>query len=163
MYKQENKTGTREFLKVIGMTFLALLASEFLGGLIGSVTKGKLNAALSGHIILAVMCVILVILTYNHYASIYTYKITKKHIVIEKKTGRKITEYDIPLDEIKKAYIRKSMPREKGKKKGKKLRLCSSIFNNKNTSIIICGEENITVIFEPDDKFVKKIKEYMND
>lgn len=163
MYKQEKKTGTREFFKVIGMTFLAFVASDFFGGVISTLTKGKISATLSGNIILAVLCVILVILTYNHYASVYTYKITKKHIVIEKKTGRKITEYDIPLEEIKKAYIKKSMPKGKGKKKSKKLRLCSSIFNNKNTSIIICGEENTIVIFEPDDKFVEKLKEYMND
>ncbi len=163
MYKQENKTGTRAFFKVIGVTFLAILVSEFLGGLIGALSKDKINATLTGNIILAVLCVILVILIYNHYASVYTYKITKKHIVIEKRAGRKITEFDIPLEEIKKAYIKKSMPKEKGKKKGKTLRLCSSIFNNKNTSTIICGEENNIIIFEPDDKFIEKIKEYMND
>ena len=105
------------------------------------------------------LCVLLVIIVYNHYASVFYYKITSKHIVIEKKSGRKVTEYDIPIEEINKIYIRKSIP----KLKGKKLRLCSSVFGYKKTTVMLCGEENTIVVFEPDDKFVKKIKEYMND
>ena len=161
MYKQENKAGVREFLKVLAMAFAAVVVSEFLGGLVKYISGGIINAALTGHIILAAMCVGMVILVYNHYASVYNYKITKKHIVIEKKTGRKVWEYDIPIDEIKKAYIRKG--RMKIKAKGKKRRLCSSMFGYKRTSVIICGEEESVVIFEPDDIFVEKMKEYIND
>ena len=157
MYKQENKAGVREFLKVLAMALAAVVVSEFLGGLAGYITGGIMNASLTGHIILAAMCVGMVILVYNHYASVYNYKITKKHIVIEKKTGRKVWEYDIPIEEIKKAYIRKG----RVKAEGKKLRLCSSMFGNKRTSVIICGES--VIIFEPDDRFVEKMKEYIND
>lgn len=159
MYKQENKAGIREFLKVILMALAAVIVSDFLGACISWITGGFIKAALAGQILLAVVCVVMVMLVYNHYASVYNYKITKKHIVIEKKSGRKVTEYDIPISEIKKIYIRKKTP----KLKGKKLRLCASMFGYKKTTTMICTEENDIIIFEPDDNFVEKIKEYMND
>lgn len=158
MYKQENKAGFKDFLKVLAMAVAAVIISELFSMIVAAVTGGA-GAALAGQILLIVMCVIIVFFVYNHYASVYNYKITKKHIVIEKKTGRRVTEYEIPLVEINKMYIRKNPP----KLEGKKLRLCSSIFGYKKTTVITCGEENNVIIFEPDDKFVKKIKEYMND
>ncbi len=158
MYKQENKAGVKSFLITVAMAFGAIVISEFLGGLLGFLSGGKIPARLSGHIMLAAMCVLIVFWVYNYYASVYKYKINSEHIVIEKKTGSRVTEYDIPIDEIKNVYIKKTP-----KLKGKKLRLCSSIFSRKNTSVIVCGNEKNIIVFEPDEKFVKKIKEYMND
>lgn len=151
MYKQENKAGFKQYLFVIVMVIAVVFISEFVGWIV--------NYPLAGDILMIALCVLLVIIVYNHYASVFYYKITSKHIVIEKKSGRKVTEYDIPIEEINKIYIRKSIP----KLKGKKLRLCSSVFGYKKTTVMLCGEENTIVVFEPDDKFVKKIKEYMND
>lgn len=159
MYKQENKAGVREFIRVILLALLALVVSEFLGGLINFVSKDKINASLSGHIILAVFGVMLVYLVYNHYASVFKYKITKKHIVIEKKTGSRVTEYDLPLTEIQKACIRTGMP----KIKGKKLRLSKSFFTNKKSTVLVVGVEEKVIVFEPDDEFIKKLKEYLHD
>ena len=157
MYKQENKAGIKEFFIVIVMAVIAVLVSGIFGEIIRNITGGSF--AWAGDILLLLMCAGMVFLVYHHYASTYTYKISEKHIIIEKKSGRKLTEYEIPLVEINKIYIRKKMP----KQKGKKLRLCSSMYGYKKTTTIICGEENNIVIFEPNDKFVKKIKEYMND
>ncbi len=161
MYKQENKAEKREFFKLLGMCLAAVLISEFLGVLIAALTNKLINPVLAGNVILVAMSVGLVVLVYNHYASVYKYKITKKHIIIEKKTGRRITEYEIPVSEIKKAYIRRG--RIKIKAKGKKLRLCSSMMGYKNTSIIVCGKEENVIIFEPDDNFLDKMKEYIDD
>ena len=85
------------------------------------------------------------------------------HIVIEKKTGRRLTEYDIPMSEIKKAIIKKEYPDLKEYKKSKKLRLCPTVFGYKKNTVIVCGEENTIVTFSPDDNFINKLKEYMND
>ncbi len=159
MYKQENKAGTREFVKMIAASVAAVVLSGFLGRLINYLSKGKINAALSGQIILVVFGVALVMLMYNHYASVFKYKITSTHIVIEKKTGSRVTEYDIPLKEISKACIRTGMP----KQKGKKIRLSKSFFVNKKSTVLVVGVEENIVIFEPDDEFIKKMKEYMND
>lgn len=157
MYKQENKAGVKEFIWVILMAMAAVFISSLANTVILSITNGSFRWA--GDILLIAMCIIMVLLVYNHYASVYSYKITPKHIVIEKKAGRKVTEYDIPIVEINKIYIRKKVK----KLKGKKLRLCSSMFGYKKTTVMLCGENDNIVIFEPDDKFLKKIKEYMND
>ena len=155
MYKQENKAGFKEFLIVILMAVISVILTSIAGWFIGALT----GFPWAGDILLIAMCVIMVFLVYNHYASVYTYRITQKHIVIEKKAGRKITEYDIPIVEINKMYIRKKLP----KLKGKKLRLCSSMFGYKKTTVIICGQDDQIVVFEPNDKFIAKIKEYIND
>jgi len=155
MYKQEDKAGVKEFLIVILMAVVSVILTGLAGWVIYALTGFKL----AGDILLFLMCILMVSLVYNHYASVYTYKITQKHIVIEKKSGRKITEYEIPLVEINKIYIRKKIP----KLKGKKLRLCSSMFGYKKTTVMICGQDDRIVVFQPDDKFISKIKEYMND
>ena len=159
MYKQENKAGAREFIKVIVLTVAAIVFSGFLGGLINFLSNGKLNATLFGQIILAVFGVMLVMLVYNHYASVFKYKITKTHIVIEKKTGSRVTEYDIPLKEISKVCIRTGAPGIKGKK----LRLSKNFFTGRKSTVLVVGAEENIVVFEPDDEFIRKMKEYMND
>lgn len=157
MYKQENKTGVKSFLLTVAMAFAAIVASEFLGGFLNFISGGIIPARLSGNILLAVMCVVMVYLVYNHYASTYIYKITPKHIVIEKKTGSRVTEYEIPIKEIRKVYIRKKV-----KLKGKKLRLCAGVFSDKKVTVIVCGEEKKIIAFEPDENFIAKLKEYVN-
>lgn len=165
MYKQTIKSGSREFLKVIGITIAVIIISEFLGGLINFYFEGTPFIPLIKSIFLVAACVVIIYFTYNHYASGFFYKISKTHIVIEKKTGRKVTEYEIPLGEIKKLVIKKEYPdlREFKKKKGKKLRLCPTVFGYKKNTVIVCGEENAIVVFQPDDKFINKMKEYMDD
>lgn len=163
MYKQENKAGKRDFFKTLGLATVAIVASEFLGGLINFVSMDKINANISGDIVLAGFAVLLVMLVYNHYASVFTYKINSKGVTIEKKAGSRVTEYSFPVSEIKKASIRVGMPKLRDKKKRKKLRLSRHFLLNKKSTVLIVGEEENIVIFEPDDKFIKKLKEHMND
>ena len=165
MYKQTKKSGGGEFLKVLGITLAVIIISEFMGGLLNLFFENAPFIPLIKSIFLVAACVVIIYFTYNHYASSFLYKISKTHIVIEKKTGRRVTEYDIPLDKIKKMIIKKEYPdlKEYKKKKGKKLRLCPTVFGYKKNTVIVCGEENSIVIFEPDDNFINKMKEYMND
>lgn len=158
LYKQENKAGLGSFLITVAMAFAAFLISEFFGGLLNFISRGVIPARLSGNILLVVCCVLMVFWVYNYYASVYKYKITAKHIVIEKRTGSRVTEYDIPIDEIQNVYIGK-----KPRSKGKRHRLCTSIFSNRRAAFIVCGEDGQIIIFEPDERFVEKIKEYVHD
>lgn len=160
MYKQENKAGVKSFLLTIVMAIAAIVVSEFMGGLLNFISRDLIPAKLTGNILLVVCCVLMVFWVYNFYASVYTYKITSKHIVIEKKSGSRVTEYDIPIGEIRNVYIRKKPNK---KLKGKRQRLCTSIFSNKRATVIVCGEEKQIIVFEPDEKFIEKIKEYVND
>lgn len=158
MYKQECKSGIREFLTVVVMALVSVILSQFLGALLAALTGGRLPTVLTGQLILAVMCVYMIFLVYHHYASHFTYTINKKHIVIQKRTGRRETEMTIPLNEIMKVYLRK-----KPKLKGKKQKFCTRMFPSSKTSTLICGDEGKIIVFEPDDKFIEKMKEYMND
>lgn len=163
MYKQTKKSGSKEVLKVIGITLAVIIFSEFMGGIINLYFENAPFITLFKSLFLLISCTVIVYITYKHYASVFSYKITKNHIVIEKKTGRRLTEYDIPMSEIKKAIIKKEYPDLKEYKKSKKLRLCPTVFGYKKNTVIVCGEENTIVTFSPDDNFINKLKEYMND
>ncbi len=158
MYTQVNKAGIREYIFTLFLATVAFVASALLGDRVEVLTNGVIGFNLAGNVFLFVFLVLLVLLIYNHYASTFSYKLTKKHIVIEKKTGSRVTEYDIPLKEITKAYIRRRVTL-----KGRKLKLSKHFFMNKKSTVLIVGAEENIVIFEPDDEFVAKLKEYLND
>ena len=99
------------------MALVSVILSQFLGALLAALTGGRLpdrsyrSADSCRHVRIHDF------LVYHHYASHFTYTINKKHIVIQKRTGRRETEMTIPLNEIMKVYLRKKPETKRQKAK----------------------------------------------
>lgn len=149
MYVQTNKAGKKEFLWVLAAAAAVALVNDILRYFLPDVPLVK-------DITLIVLCCILVLLIYRHYAASFEYRLDEERFYAERRTGHKLQTT---------SFLRKNINQVSfGKKPDvKELKnMCVRIIPGKNTCYIIY-EKDKAVACEPDAELARLLEECVHD
>lgn len=151
MYKQERKAGFLHFTLSIAAAFIWWIVCDIIGLWVRS-------SLASDIIFLAGACVI-VYYVYTHYCAVFSFELTKKKLIAVRKVGHREYKEEIPLSKINALYEKK--PPE-GLKGANVKTFTVSAISQKRRCYVIYDSNRKCIVFEPDEKLLKMLKENIN-
>lgn len=150
MYKQERKAGFLQYLVCIISGILLWIFCDIVGIL--------LRNNLVADILFVVLACVLVYCTYTHYCAIFIYELADKKLVITRKIGKREICEEIKLNKITGIYDKHSVPHLPKNTTS----FTANLISKKNYCYLLYNKNNNCLIFEPDSKFLKLLKENIN-
>lgn len=149
--KYEIKSGIKEFVLVLVCIVFSWIFADFVRYIAPS-----FPLAADGTFV--VLCIILVYFVYTRLCARFTYTLAEDELIIERKIGRRSQKSrKIAYDEI--ARLSRKKP------KGRRVygeNYTKSIFGGKGLCYIISSSGEYLTKISADDKFLNKLKEYIN-
>lgn len=150
MYRQENKSGFIQYLSCIFIGIFIWILCDIIGLLIHNIFIAD--------VMFVIFACILVYFTYAHYCALFSYELSQKKLIISRKIGHREIKEEIKLSDIYKICTKKSdIPLPKNTKS-----FTVKIFNKSNYCFVFY-KKDCCIIFEPDNKLLKLLKENIND
>lgn len=149
MYVQTNKAGKKEFFWVLAAGVAVALVIDVLRYFLPGVQLVK-------EITLVVLCCILILLIYRHYAAAFEYRLDEERFYAERRIGHKIQTASFLRKDIHGVCFGK-------RPEGKKItNMCVRIMPGKKTCYIVY-EKDKAIAFEPDTELARLLEEYVHD